>query len=101
MIDPLTYERIPIDRLARKRRFVFGKHTGASLIKKVLEDRGIQVDKESLEKILQQVKEKHEKKDAAWKIENNKIIEAYHQSVMKRFTLENEVVEIAKKVLKL
>lgn len=101
LIDPLTYERIPIDILARKRRFVFGKHTGASLIKKVLEDRGIQVDKESLEIILQKVKEKHEKKDAAWKIENNKIIENYHQSVEKRFTLENEVVEIAKKVLKL
>jgi hypothetical protein len=47
------------------------------------------------------VKEKHEKKDAAWKTENNKIIETYHQSVEERFTLEDEVVEIAKKVLKL
>lgn len=101
LIDPLTYERIPIDKLGRKRRFVFGKHTGASLIKKVLEDRGIRADKESLETILHQVKERHEKKDAEWKIENNKIIEAYHKSVEKRFTLEDDVIKIAKRVLKL
>ncbi|MEM2942128.1 MAG: homoaconitate hydratase [Candidatus Bathyarchaeia archaeon] len=101
MIDPLTYERIPIESLGRKRRFVFGKHTGASLIKRVLEEKGIECDKQSLEVILQQVKERHEKKDARWKVKNNKIIESYHKSVEERFTLEDEVLEIARKVLKL
>jgi isopropylmalate/homocitrate/citramalate synthase len=101
LIDPYTYERIPIDLLGRKRRFVFGKHTGASLIKKVLEDKGIAIDKESLEIILHRVKERHEKKDAGWKVKNNQIINAYHKSVEDRFTLENEVLEIAREVLKL
>ncbi|MEM4250620.1 MAG: hypothetical protein QW828_02130, partial [Candidatus Bathyarchaeia archaeon] len=70
-------------------------------IKRVLEEKGIECDKQSLEVILQQVKERHEKKDARWKVKNNKIIESYHKSVEERFTLEDEVLEIARKVLKL
>ncbi|NPB02368.1 MAG: 2-isopropylmalate synthase [Methanopyri archaeon] len=54
--DERTYEPIPPEKVGRERRFVLGKHAGTSVIRKKLEEMGIEVDEEQLVEIFKRVK---------------------------------------------
>jgi D-citramalate synthase len=59
--DTSAYEPIPPEPIGRKRRIVFGKHTGGSSIKMVLEEFGLQADEEQSAEILNRVKDMGDK----------------------------------------
>lgn len=58
----LTYEPIQVEMLKRKRRFVFGKHTGTRAIESRFAEHGITVPKETLVAIQNDIKHFTEKK---------------------------------------
>jgi len=53
---PLTYESIPPEVVGNRRHLLLGKHTGATYIRKRLEDLQIQASEEQVALILQKVK---------------------------------------------
>ena len=57
VMAPLTYEAIPPDLVGRRRKFVAGKHSGATGIKAQLNETGIVPDDEQLKDIVLKVKE--------------------------------------------
>jgi len=57
MADSATYEPINPEEVGRKRRFVFGKHTGRKSIEMAVKELGIDADTDELDEILQRVKE--------------------------------------------
>ena len=86
-------------RIGRKRKLVFGKYSGRSLIKKVLEEKGIHFEDAALDESLQVIKETHERKEMEWKKENNALLEELHRLMRKRSTTDDEAIEIAKKTM--
>ncbi|PTD93799.1 2-isopropylmalate synthase [archaeon SCG-AAA382B04] len=57
LTDSSTYEPISPSEVGRERKFTIGKHTGKSSVKAILEDMGVEADKEQLEEIVSRVKE--------------------------------------------
>jgi D-citramalate synthase len=57
LADPSMYEPISPEKVGRKRRIVFGKHTGKSSVKMALEEMGLQANEEQLSRILDEIKE--------------------------------------------
>ncbi len=53
---PLTYESIPPEAVGNRRRLMLGKHSGATYIRKRLEDLKIEATEEQVIRILQKVK---------------------------------------------
>lgn len=54
--NTLTYEPIQVEMLARKRRFVFGKHTGTRAVEARLQEYGLTATKEQLLRIAHEIK---------------------------------------------
>jgi isopropylmalate/homocitrate/citramalate synthase len=63
--NTLTYEPIQVEMLKRKRRFVFGKHTGTRAIEARLAEHGMTASKEKLLEIANKIKLKTEKQTKA------------------------------------
>ncbi|MEW5759455.1 MAG: homoaconitate hydratase [Candidatus Thermoplasmatota archaeon] len=61
--NTLTYEPINCELINRERRFVFGKHTGASAVLERLKNKGIELEKEKIIEIVGEIKNYTEKKD--------------------------------------
>jgi isopropylmalate/homocitrate/citramalate synthase len=59
---PMTYEAIPPDFVGNKRRLVLGKHSGKTVVRDRLEERGIEVTEEVICDILREIKVIGEKK---------------------------------------
>jgi isopropylmalate/homocitrate/citramalate synthase len=59
---PLTYESLPPEAVGNRRHIVMGKHTGATYLKKRLEDLGMEANDDELARILSRVKSLGEKK---------------------------------------
>ncbi|RZN14533.1 MAG: 2-isopropylmalate synthase [Methanosarcinales archaeon] len=57
MADSSTYEPIMPEMVGRKRRIVFGKHTGRASIIMSLRELGLETTKEQLDEVLRRVKE--------------------------------------------
>ena len=53
---PLTYESIPPEAVGNRRHLMLGKHSGATYIRKRLEDLKIEASEEQVARILQKVK---------------------------------------------
>jgi isopropylmalate/homocitrate/citramalate synthase len=53
---PLTYESIPPEAVGNKRHLLLGKHSGATYIRKRLEDLGVEANEEQVARILLKVK---------------------------------------------
>jgi isopropylmalate/homocitrate/citramalate synthase len=60
--NTLTYEPIQVEMLNRKRRFVFGKHTGTRAIEARLAEHGLAATKEQMLAIANEIKIKTEQK---------------------------------------
>ena len=54
--DPACYEPFPPETVGQERRFVFGKHSGATALKHFIRDQDIEVDEEMLSELLEEVK---------------------------------------------
>ncbi len=97
--DPQTYEPIPHDLLNVKTRFVYGKHTGMSLLDALIEKhrseirkRGIDITRELKKKILRSIKGKREKM-----AEDNVALSAMNEykKILQKIEIdEGEVLEI-------
>lgn len=55
--DSSTYEPLSPKEVGRERQFTLGKHTGRSSVKAVLEEMGVEADKEQLKEIVSRIKE--------------------------------------------
>ncbi|MBI4394162.1 MAG: homoaconitate hydratase [Euryarchaeota archaeon] len=60
--NTLTYEPIQAETLKRKRRFVFGKHTGARAVEARLAEHGLTASKEQIGAIVNEIKTHTERK---------------------------------------
>ena len=60
--NPLTYECIPPELVGNKRKLLLGKHSGIAIIKKKLEEQGMDLPKEKIIKICKKVKTQGEEK---------------------------------------
>jgi isopropylmalate/homocitrate/citramalate synthase len=74
--NTLTYEPIQVELLKRKRRFVFGKHTGTHAVSARLGEHGIEASKEQLLAITNSIKTFTEQKT---KEEFARFIQSYRQ----------------------
>lgn len=59
---PLTYESLPPEFVGNQRHIVMGKHSGATYLRKRLEDLGMEANEDELARILNKVKSLGEKK---------------------------------------
>jgi methanogen homocitrate synthase len=59
---PLTYESLPPEYVGNRRHIVMGKHSGATYLKKRLDDLGLEANEDELARILNKVKSLGEKK---------------------------------------
>ncbi|HYL28027.1 MAG TPA: hypothetical protein VEW74_09350 [Candidatus Nitrosotalea sp.] len=100
LIDPRMYEAVPGDLVGGRTNWVFGKHTGASLVEDTLRRQrerlasaGVEPTSELAHRVTDEVKRLREERAASSKSEE--AIEAY-ESAMRRLSLnEDDVVEIA------
>lgn len=63
--DPGTYEPYPPELLGRERSFVFGKHSGRSALRQVLDSHAVGLEEGQLAALLATVKERRERRTAA------------------------------------
>ncbi|MHA1680515.1 MAG: homocitrate synthase/isopropylmalate synthase family protein [Promethearchaeota archaeon] len=63
LMHPMTYEPIPPKKVGRKREFYLGKFSGTKSIAEKLSDVGMKFPREILQEIVEQVKNKQEKRD--------------------------------------
>lgn len=54
--NPLSYEPYAPEEVGNVRRIIFGKHSGRNTVKKILENHGVTVQQEGLEKVLDHLK---------------------------------------------
>jgi len=100
LIDPRMYEAVPGELVGGRTNWVFGKHTGASLVEDTLRRQrerlvsaGVEPTSELAHRVTDEVKRLREERAASSKSEE--AIEAY-ESAMRRLSLnEDDVVEIA------
>ncbi len=105
LAHPRTYEPIPNEVVGGHRRLLFGKHTGAHLVEwalknhqKELEQAGISVTQELVEKVTQEMKKIREEKAKMGITEE--IIRQYYQNIRQLEMTEADVLEIAKTLAK-
>ncbi|HMA91330.1 MAG TPA: hypothetical protein VKP30_01535, partial [Polyangiaceae bacterium] len=60
--DPRTYESFPPERVGQQRRYIFGKHSGRSAIRHVLEARGLACDDALCGSLLEAAKQRGQAK---------------------------------------
>ena len=85
--NTLTYEPIQVEMLNRKRRFVFGKHTGTRAVEARLGEHGIQATKEQLVAIANEIKtftEQKSKEEIAGFIRSYRAWDEEHKGVTPR-----------------
>jgi isopropylmalate/homocitrate/citramalate synthase len=100
LIDHRMYEAVPADLVGARTSWVFGKHTGASLVEDTLQRQrerlaraGIEPTSELAHRVTDEVKRLREDRAASSRSEET--IELY-EAAMRRLSLdENDVVEIA------
>jgi 2-isopropylmalate synthase len=100
LIDRRMYEAVPADLVGARTSWVFGKHTGASLVEDTLRRRrerlagaGVEPTPELAHRVTDEVKRLREERAASSKSEET--IELY-EAAMRRLSLnEDDVVEIA------
>jgi 2-isopropylmalate synthase len=100
LIDHRMYEAVPADLVGARTSWVFGKHTGASLVEDTLRRQrerlvraGVEPTPELAHRVTDEIKRLREERAASSKSEET--IEAY-ESAMRRLSLnEDDVVEIA------
>ncbi len=82
--NTLTYEPIQVESVGRKRRFVFGKHTGTRAVAARLEEHGIDATKDQLLDIANRIKvftEEKPKEEIAAFIRQYRAWDADHKGV--------------------
>ncbi|HYS71244.1 MAG TPA: homoaconitate hydratase [Thermoplasmata archaeon] len=90
-----TYEPIQPERIGRERRFIFGKHTGSTVVQDKLQKHGVEVTKDQLAAIVAGIKELAESRR---KEEQTAFIEMYREREEKRRGVsDGEFWEIVKK----
>jgi len=72
--NPLTYESIPPEIVGNTRKLVLGKHSGKHIVKKILNDQGIEADERLISDIVSQVKQLGEKNGKVSNEEVNQFI---------------------------
>ena len=100
LIHPAIYQFIPESEVGGDRRFVFGKHTGATAVeyilskhKDLLHNAGLEITQELIEKLTQEVKEKREKMIRTNHCLN--IIKEHYQAYHNLGISEEKLIEIA------
>lgn len=83
----LTYEPIQAETLGRKRRFIFGKHTGTGAVAAKLKEHGLEVEKPVLERIAEGIKLLAEGKE---KLEHREFIQMFRRREEERRGLTEE-----------
>jgi isopropylmalate/homocitrate/citramalate synthase len=58
--NTLTYEPIQVEMLDRRRRFVFGKHTGAHAVKARLDEHQVKATDDQIKRVVEAIKDKTE-----------------------------------------
>ena len=98
--DPQTYEPIPHSLLGVQTRFVFGKHTGFSLLSATLErhrgrfvEEGLTLDDDLVKRVMERVKAKREEMAEAGVAEE--VIVAYRALLGRIEITEEEVLDLA------
>jgi len=101
VIDPRMYQVIDTNEFGGKRRFVFGKHSGAAIVEyvlrlheKELQKAGVTITKDLVGKVLEQVKRLGEHQAALRRTEQ--LVDSIYEKMSQLGISERDVVELAK-----
>ncbi len=99
-INPAIYQFIPENEVGGKRKFVFGKHTGAAAVEAVLREnaqilakKGMEITDDLVKKLTARVKEIREERIRSG--HTRKIIDNHYQAYYSLGISEEELVELA------
>ncbi|MDD1778634.1 MAG: homoaconitate hydratase [Candidatus Helarchaeota archaeon] len=95
------YEIIPHDWIGRKSEFAFGKFSGTAVVlEEILKPQGINPTKEQLREIVMKVKDQNEKREAEKRKEKEEFVKKYYEYIRSMTLSMDEVLDIAKEVMK-
>jgi isopropylmalate/homocitrate/citramalate synthase len=103
LIDPRMYEAVPADLVGGHMQFIFGKHSGLSVIESTLKKHearlakaGVTVDQSLSKRVLEEVKRVREERARTGRV--SEIVEQYYQNMRRLGLTEDDVVQIAESI---
>jgi isopropylmalate/homocitrate/citramalate synthase len=100
LIDPRMYEAVPATLVGGHMQFIFGKHSGLSVIENTLRKHearlakaGVTVDQSLSKQVLEEVKRVREERARTGRV--SEIVEQYYQNMHRLGLTEDDVVQIA------
>jgi isopropylmalate/homocitrate/citramalate synthase len=92
---------IPHDLVGRKSEFAFGKFSGTAVVlEEVLKPHGIEPSKDQLRKIVLEVKDMQEKREAEKAKMKEVFVNNYYNTIRRMALTMEEVLEVANKIMK-
>ena len=103
LIDRRMYEAVPADLVGGEMRFIYGKHSGLSVIEAALHKneaalraRGVTVDAGLVGRVLEEVKRVREERAQTGRVEE--IVEQYYANMSRLGLTEDDVLRIAESI---
>jgi isopropylmalate/homocitrate/citramalate synthase len=103
LIDRRMYEAVPADLVGGEMRFVYGKHSGLSVVEAALRKneaalraRGVTVDAGLIGRVLDEVKRVREERAKTGRVEE--IVDQYYANMSKLGLTEDDVLRIAESI---
>ncbi|HLJ84171.1 MAG TPA: hypothetical protein VKT51_08390, partial [Candidatus Eremiobacteraceae bacterium] len=103
LIDRRMYEAVPADLVGGEMRFIYGKHSGLSVVEAALHKneaalraRGVTVDAGLIGRVLEEVKRVREERAQTGRVEE--IVDQYYTNMNKLGLTEDDVLRIAESI---